>query len=572
MAERRLKERWDKTGIGLTLVAAVVLGIGYFVTVQAIPFRDGLASEITDVLIVEEEVKEDTSNRAIFASQTTPAYDFIVDFANFTPEGYKEPQVQLNGTASTFATWICSNIKLDPAPMLGARSDTNKNLAVITHTYGAGQASKVIREYESGAQNCRDRDGNGGLYQSSPIGVNATGFTMTVSTRSGPTTYVSVWTRGDVIVAVSSPSIADLRSVTPEYDEYLLGALKDTQCLATEVASEDYVRSPYYKAENYRGWERGRDVSIPGGTFPVYAGALSQETALTDTGPRIGVLDADMLTPDDKVKILDLDTFTTTPLAPIPDGVPAVLPKSPKGLDGNPSNLLKKSSPSKPTLTGTIPERVVDPDGPGCGWLWSGQLSPEWDDTEEKNRVDALVAGKQDELSSNYSNWLIDYRKWYMKYLEDSVYIAAWNEYAEEANSVTEQWREVNSIRADYRTKLDAYWRNINAREIFIENQNTAQEEYDNYILMCEAREQEKLEALEAERNEVTTPGVSPTPSPTPSPSPSPTPTPSHKPESELDPCPPERPEILDEAIPEEPTPPTKPSIPLPDAWDDIPD
>lgn len=575
MQHKALRKRRDKPWIAATviLVLASFTLLGVFTLVKT--NSEKLASDLSAELVsTNDPVQDDTPdpNTYVVEAAYTPAAEYIKQISAFVPSGYNPPTVKSVGTASTFVSWVCGNFTLSPAPILGSQMDLTDRTSVIVQAYGAGQVTKSLESYRNGVAKCADRNGRADIIQKTPIGVEATGFSMSF-TSEGQTAYATVWSRGDSMLAVSAPDRDTLASIVSQYDAAAQEALAQTACFAINLTPADVTRSPYYDPASYTGWQRGREVSIPENSFGVNLGILSPDNALAGQGPRMGQLDMGMLTPQDGVglEIAPSPKPATRPEDPLPADFPAELPAAvtkPNQTVGN--------APAATATSTVIPERVPDPEGPGCGWVWSGQKAPHFDNAQEKAKVDAVVGSTEEGLRSAFAQYIADSKVWYNTYLSYSSSVTSWNNYANSVTAISQQWTGLNNVRAEYRRKLDAYYQAIKDRDKFITDQEAAQKAYDEAVAACEVTNATNAANTIGLPSTVPTPdpaAPSPTPQPTVTPTPTPTPTmtPSPTPTPTPERCVAERPVILDQKIPAVPTPPTKPDVPLPASWTDVP-
>ena len=529
----------------------------------------------------EEEVVEEESDRVpIDPSVTSPAEAMLVDLFREPIGDLSEPIVDIQGTPNNALNWVCRYTP-EPAPALGASAVHSSERASVTlHAFGAGQGKYALRNAQQQVASCDNRQGNAGINSSASPASSYDGFSAYLSTNSN-NSIVGFFAIGDVLVSVSAPSSSAVNRISNAY----ASALNDHMtpiCESLTYDVSDSVRSPYYNLEDYVGWERGREVDIDFLTAPELVPGVISDSDVSGQSLPVGHFPSDspILANFEQGEALGEDTFSmpSRPLPPVPVDIEQEAPEL----------VSMPSRPSEPATQTVIPERVEDPVGPGCGWAFVGQSAPVWDATEERERVDAAEAETRAELREDYRSYLQRYLSYPYNYAEYALSVEEHNDYISHLREVAQEWDRINAVRAEYRALLDEYWELVEQREDFIARQEAAQEEYDEDVAICEAREEELEEQLEEQRRQAEEEaeeqrrqeeeeesdseednGDESTEDEESEESEEPEPEPIE--EIELD-CMPDRPSILDEQVPPMPTPPTEPTdVPLPDQWTDIP-
>lgn len=561
-AKRKMKR--DKTLVWslVIIVLCTVLGGGITFGVQYM--SDNLADTlISDLQTVPEEDEAEVVP-VVLTGKQTPARVFLEKIKEYEPKNATKTQVKDTGSASTPVSWICGRLAFNPSPANGVQVFTKEGHNVIVQTFGAGQSNTVLQQYRKGINNCAQRDGVARTLTASPgLANDAEGFTYTISQDKKQTT-VTVWVRGDAMMTVATSNYQTTTKIANEYDQVILAGLTETKCLSIDGKLSDKTRSPFYNTEDYTGWQRGRGVKIPETAAGITVGyrPLTGQP-LHGAGAFIG--DVPVKSPTDgRVPINVMYMNVTKPEAPLPADYKQELPK--KIIK---PTVPKVTKPGEPILNTKIQERVIDTDGPSCGWVWSGQVMPEFDPTDEKARADQAERVARQTLVNDVVANMNQYSNWYNQMLEYNLAATAWVKSVKEYNDTAAKWHSLNQIRADYRARLDAYYKLVEARDAFIEQQEKAQKEYDLAVSECLARvDQPDGDGLD---QEVPVPPITASPEPIDPTLPSEEPT---QPPSEEEPedCSLiERPTILDEEVPPVPVPPKKPNVPLPASWDDVP-
>lgn len=588
----RRKDRpvlWAVLVAVLTIIA--LIGAGFFIkhaSDEVFAFADDSEQK------KEGTTEEEQEGKLINTSLEIPAMTFMKNVADNPPEGLSSPSADFAGNPNNALSWICGYAPSQLPVASVNLSHPSEKASVTLQAFGAGQGGVAMDNALSEVSGCDNRNGSGGIYASgSP--VNETRGFVATSVTAGERQYVTFFLRGDVLVSVSAPSFDTARNISRAYDDVIVNFLTPV-CEDLSVETDDSKRNPYYNRDAYTGWHRGREVRINAeSSAKLMPGFLTTEEGNSGSSLPQGFFPEDSgiyVRNIEDAKPLEYPTIKeySRPLAPVPVEMP-------ENEVPEPSEMPK--APTKPETSRTIPERVKDPVGPGCGWAFTELAAPVFDDEEEKARADKQEKEVRAEMRQNYLNFLSERRDFILAYAEYSRQVAAYRKYAEQVQEVGEQWEYINKVRAEYRARLDEYWRLVEARESFAERQEQAQEEYDAAVQQCRdnldneieqwredqaeyerlvrereeaierAREQEERE--EDEEQETPTPSPSPTTQPEPEVVIPPQPVPPG-PMPTLEDCIPARPAILDQTLPAQPVPPAQPEdVPLPSSWTDIP-
>lgn len=545
----------------------------------------------TEAQKAEQAEKEAAKANVINAGQTPPAFSVMKDILGAKPAGFSKPIKDTDGTSGNALGWVCG-YEVSPAPVLADSLNFRPEKATFTvQILGAGQASKAIDTAFSSVQSCDNNGGSGGISSGySPIS-GAHGF-IGYYVAGADRQIVSVWQRGDLVLSVASNNQTTTRKLTDAYDSIVTGALKG-KCLSLEVEDKDAGRSPFYDADAYTGWNRGRLVELSTTSPGLGAGVLSASGDVTGDGMPQGHPYKDLTYPvngaEPSTPSWSSISLPERPLEPVPTSLPEEVAEPGE----------RPAAPSKPDTETTIPERVNDPEGPGCGWAFVGQTAPVWDASAEKKRADKEAKKAQTALQKDYRAYVGKRVSYVNSWTDYYKKVLAYNNYTAKVKAVAAEWEELNTIRAEYRAKLDAYWASVNAREAFQKEKKQAQKDYDEAVEKCQTYEDELAEARakaaeeDAERQEAekkakqdeadkkdkqdkkgdkpdaedddadSDEGKDPK-------------EPKSNPTDEVEKpdvaCPAVRPDILDQDPPAVLDVPAKPNVPLPYAWTDIPE
>lgn len=483
----------------------------------------------------------------------SPGMDWAAQFISLKPPTVEDWTVsESRSPRHPFENNVC-NIQGDVAPTVTSTySATGSGIETRVQVYGAGQAMEQFEKYSENYQNCfkglEEVENNRGKVLKFDNGFVAT--------------------FGDTIIGVSMQNVdTGVRDQLLEfYVENAVESLSNSGCIALNVEVEDSDRSFFYKPDSYTGL-----------------------TEITTVSSKLDV--SDFAEP----KVFELKTlqnvYVSEPESPLPEDFPTM-----------PDAVSQPSFPNSVDEVQNFDQKaeynIADVYGPGCGWAWSGQKSPIYDDTalslaKERSLIEAQIASDMAALS--YSDRK---RSWAFDVALLLPQADEWNRYVDEVNKVYEKWDWLNSERAVLRGPWYQYVAEYDEWLGFDDLRQEAADEYDKALEQCLAQQDELLDWEDtwgelydqqelARNNPDPEPTADPTVEPTeeedgsgdptdePTSSPRPTPSPSPEiPKVDIPPRPngcsdiPERPSILDMSRPSEPQPPSIPDgVTIPDSW-----
>ncbi|MGV8910701.1 MAG: hypothetical protein ACOH1Y_17125, partial [Propionicimonas sp.] len=231
-------------------------------------------------------------------------------------------------------------------------SNFNAGYTVTVSAYGAGQGAVAFNALQAQVNShCANR--NGTAYMVSSTGTGTDAATAWVN-RSGTSTTAFFWRRGDLVAMVAATGHGVPMRIVKEYDARIAAALQGV-CETTDSVAGDGTRSPYASSAGFTGLTVNRPVGLP-------AGVTAPPKISTDAPTPVPVV--------------------TLPDAPADPYWPAALP-SPVPAPTPPPVL------AYPTLTVNVPVRAQDNLGPGCGWAFTGQPVPHFDQTQADLQANA---------------------------------------------------------------------------------------------------------------------------------------------------------------------------------------
>ena len=473
--------------------------------------------------------KAGASSVADVAQRTgrTPAevvLSLVLDAPPALPAGAR-PVSALQGVPSSPVDQVCGT-RAGPAPVTAAGrgwavakgsqlANLRAGYTVTVAAYGAGQGavafSSLARQVN---EHCANRSGTAYLVGGTGAGVDAA--TARIN-RSGGGTTAFFWRRGDIVAMVASTGPTAAMGMVREYDARIAAALVGV-CVTTDSAILDARRSPYVNRSRFTGLTVAAPVPLPLGVF----------------APK----------PVKSQPVVDLPTVNRpdAPASPFwPERLPSPVqtPEAPK-------------VPRFPVLNRTVGVRVLDTQGPGCGWSFTGQLVPRFDAAAASAKAAAdLEAGTRtlDKDIASYVAKVPDYRAAYSRYLAE---VRDFRSYAQAVDTVAAAWDVIRMDQAQYREAVDRYTAAMAARDAFLVTQAAARYAYERDLALCAGR----------------IPAPPPTPIAVPTTVPTtvpPTATPTAPPTT-APPlrCPPVPAQIITQTAPPLPQPPTPPADPRP--------
>ena len=430
-------------------------------------------------------------------------------------------------TPAPSASGAPSSTPATQSPPAAARSVT-----VTLHAFGAGAGAAAFTELRARIDSCPQREAS---VDSSTMDIaGTTGLAGLVRPEGSPASVSTVtWRRGDLLFDVHSVDLSqsELVDLATSIDRVGVADLTPV-CPQLDSTQADGARSPWVNRDSYTGLLADQPVVVPEVPLPAApAGVTPRNLA--------------------------------APLDPLPAVVlPSVQPSDPVWPAALPAPVPAPSSPTPvpPQPTAAIAKyQVRDDVGPGCGWAFTGQSAPPFNQ-------DAADAARAASINTVRSNVLAAQQAWGQQVVAYWTAAAAYEQaigryrlYAAQVQQVSTAWAAIQSARDAYVVALATWQQAVNQRTALIGQQQAAALAYQNALAVC-AAQPSNLPTISSSPTATTTEGPTGQPSPTttagPSPSsPSTTPTPA---------CPPTRPAVLDQVVPPVPPAPVPPPDPRP--------
>lgn len=416
-----------------------------------------------------------------------------------------------------------------PMTLLATRMASAGPVKAVAQIYGAGQARKQFDHYVSklsakGAVDSRQLD-DSGVYGAS----FEHGFLLVA---------------GDAIVGMQTADNEQRDRLYGEYFSELKESLPLSGC-ADISGSDTSKRSVYFDPNSFEGLIESVTV---------------EPEVNTNYLPTVQALGTREIS----------NPYASVPEGPLPSSLPAL-----------PSEVAKPTVANAPEAVGSFAEvasyRIQDPVGPGCGWSWSAQNALEYDEADLKATQDETMAKTQNSVNTNAQGYVDQKISWARVVALVAPKLDSWNRYVDSVNSVHGGWAKLVADREALRPAWDQYLAAHEAWSTFDARKAAADTAYNQALTQCIAdrkthddweREwgpealKQKQDAWAKEQN------MNPSPTATPVPTSTPTPMPTAPPEPVDCTVDPERPSILDEQKPAEPSAPAIPSdVTIPSSW-----
>lgn len=412
----------------------------------------------------------------------------------------------------------------DPAGSFSVTVTNDDQAQVYALTYpaglGAAELDSQLRDVRSCAASATTR--------SVDIGVDGHDV---ASLWSGTGTTTRVWRHGDVLLYVSSDSASTMGKVAGRLEEMATELLAD-QCLDPAAGTSDALRSPLH--DDFEGWMVDHEVTIPD----------PERTEATQLPEPLEIVDVS----------LPLERpYPVWP--PLPD--PVDKPAEPE-------------RPQWPATATTVRITQEDPDGPGCGWAFTGQAAPVFDHDAIQVANNQTIDAARADLEAGVDAWRRELTDFWRAWPDHLAAVDDYARYGEQVAATEEAWEPIDAAWRTYRAQEQAYQADLESYRQTLEARRQLSEQYDERVAMC----LEAADIVDSAQDE-----GQPAPDPTQEPGADladeagadPEETPQAAADPRLDEaltllasCPPQRPALLDQPEPAPPVAPTPPADPRP--------
>lgn len=533
--------------VGVAVITAISLAAMLLLGALGIPF--GAAAE-------KKKEEPPAPSAAVMAQiKDSPAWGSLRSALEAPPGGWNATANIIDSPQSPYP-FSCSTDGVNPVISL-SRSFTvdGKPLQVMTTAYTAGLGSKGMADRFAKVRSCAGNDA--GVSTANLKGIGVESYQIEVN-KAGAASRDIMWRYGDIVVyLIAESNNGNAYNLAKSFNDNMVQKLNGV-CLAEDSSEADWGRTPWGNA-TFTGLTADRKVeinkvglpAIPG-TEPTPAPTTSaQATAPAEPAPTFS---AYPLQPE-KTAVQDVDLPTKPTAYPVWPLLPAPVSKP-----------TEPESPAKePPFQSSVKEQVEDVNGPGCGWAFTGTVSPLFKAAEAKSAADELEKAEKVRLEEESKKWQAAVLQYWKDYDGFQKQLPVWNSYVDKVNTVAAAWDAISRKWATYNANKEIWDQATADRKNFLDRQKAASDAYAKALEQCKVQDEADKKKSEEDKKkaeeEAKKPKPTASPSPTASASPSPTPTPT---EQRIE-CPPTKPEIIDQAAPADPGPaPVPPADPRP--------
>lgn len=391
-------------------------------------------------------VAKNTPYNESYQAKEYPGKRFLSELASAVPDGVDPARwvVSSDGKNDTSVKVLpseCTQIAPSVA-QLAYKTAKADGVTVSIMIYGAGQARTQFDKYASQLAECRGAKPDGDL-------VRANGG--------------AVMTRGDAIVSVLSSDSGLLDKLVPWYQGKLEEALVASSCSSLDETAADASRSFYYDSNAYTGTTRSEKVAVED---PILAASSPQ--LLASNGMSVA---RTFMDPQDKSTVKQ-------PLSPLPAGMETNLPTAPTA----PSISVK---PDLPATEKTVTYQIADKTGPGCGWTWSGQKTPKFDEGVIKANQKITLKNAKTELRNNIATYNKSIVSWSSQTALAMSFQTSWDDYVSKSAAIYASWNDLNQKRAAIQGRWFSYVDEANKWLTWSDDVDKAQKDWEDAIKQC---------------------------------------------------------------------------------------
>ena len=522
-------------GAALTLVCATVLGV----SAAGVPLLGRGPSGAAP------PTPKPTPRPAVAITQT-PAHQSFTTLLNQSPNSAWQPVGEISWIGGTPYDQSCGRpSKLGPS-IAGSRvyQAAGGQVMVSVMAYSAGLGAGAFQDWQQQLSSC------GGVSTYSVPGPSTTSSSPSAPTDAlvawganvkGSATASLMWRRGDILTWISAPEALkdSLGTKSLQFDQMLLSVVVGS-CASVDSVMADASRNPWLAPKDFTGLIEQVPVSVthaawptlPPGSTPVPHNYVPSPAPVISYPTR----------PADPVWPLELPTPVAAPELPV--------------------------VPTLPPSATTVPSRAPDPIGPGCGWAFTGQVPPLYDEVQQVALAQGLADQARAALLQAQAQWQSNTLSYWQQVPPYAAQLKDFLTYAAAVRDVALAWDSISAQRDAYDQAVAQYNDALAAQQQFMTAQQQAQAAYDAALIAC-------ANAPSYTPVPLPTPTPSDTSSPTSSTGPNPTDsaptglptgptsTPTPTPTGPIG-CPPARPPILDQRAPTLPPVPTPPPDPRP--------
>ena len=184
-------------------------------------------------------------------------------------------------------------------------------------------------------------------------------------------------------------------------------------------------RSIYYDAASFEGLRETTSID---------------PKVKTDNLPTLKALEADEVA----------NPYAVQPEGPLPVSMQKIPAEAPKPT-------IVDAPGTVDSFTKNASYKIQDPIGPGCGWNWSAQQPPVYDDEDLENAKNDTIVRVQNEVNGDAQKYVDSKISWARVTALLTPKLDNWNSYVKTVNSVHSSWDKLVADRNAIRPAWDTY-------------------------------------------------------------------------------------------------------------------
>lgn len=380
---------------------------------------------------------------AKYQAKTFPGITFMDDTLRDAPEGITDWNLTDDPSLIKMLPEDCRSVSGSNA-LLAQKQANGDGYSAAIQVYGAGQARVQYENLKKSITSCFP---------------NAKITDESVDYDKG-----RLMTYGDSIVSIIASG--DLKTkLVDTLQKKTIDNLTITNCVALNESVDDAKRSFYYDRNSFVGYMKTETVK-------------QAVTLLEPSAPQILTGSSSMSQAMSTVYKDPKAQAVATPQDPLPSGMTTSLPTAPSIPSIN-------EIPSKPATEKTITYQVADLDGPGCGWKWSGQAVPKFQEQTLEKSHKVLVSNAKTEIKNNaqqYNQQVIDWSKQTALAL---AFTTKWDDYTNKTNTIYASWNDLNNKRNELRPLWYSYITSLKQWASWDQRRSNATNQWSNDIQNC---------------------------------------------------------------------------------------
>lgn len=394
--------------------------------------------------------------------------EFAEDIVSKKPEGIDSDDWDSEGPTQPsvlFSAEQCPELGSPPKALITTYEGSGGGLTFTARIFGAGQAKAHFQNTVDTIEDCEDVED----FSSDELTVSHddTDYSLSRMTFSSSGEEHVLFTAGDAIFEVNVGDDSDVSGgeAADFYADYAVESLnrEQWQCLDIDYSSSASQRSFFYGLDSYEGLTH-----------------VDELTAETETGE----LPTPTLTKqgnDSASSVIDTvsEPNSEKPEAPLPDDFESIPENSPDRPE------LPLEFEKRNDFSADAEYKIPDHNGPGCGWAWSAQVSPIYDESALEHNREVVRTKVQNGLERDAGEYLNSGFSYSLRVLNEEPVITRWNEHVNTVDGIHEDWRWLEEEREALRPLWDRYLANHEEWTTFPDRQDDARDEYEDARQQC---------------------------------------------------------------------------------------